>query len=108
MVGVDTPVTVVQMLWINMIMDTLGGLAFAGEAPLKDYMKEPPKRRDEPILNGYMVNQILITGLFTVALCLFFLKSEAIRGLFQYQENPLYFFNCVFLAVCLLRRAQQL
>ena len=51
-----------------MIMDTLGGLAFAGEAPLKDYMKEPPKRRDEPILNGYMVSQILITGLFTVAL----------------------------------------
>ena len=95
-VGVDTPVTVVQMLWINMIMDTLGGLAFAGEAPLKDYMKEPPKRRDEPILNGYMVNQILITGLFTVALCLFFLKSEAIRGLFQYQENPLYFLTAFF------------
>ena len=37
-------VTVVQMLWINIIMDTLGGLAFAGEAPMPYYMKELPKR----------------------------------------------------------------
>ncbi|MFR4008749.1 MAG: cation transporting ATPase C-terminal domain-containing protein [Christensenellales bacterium] len=90
MLGVDTPVTVVQMLWVNMIMDTLGGLAFAGEAPLKEYMKEPPKRRDEPILNRYMVNQILITGLSTMGLCLFFLKSDKIRSLFCYQSDPLY------------------
>lgn len=96
LVGVDTPVTVVQMLWINMIMDTLGGLAFAGEAPLKDYMKEPPKRRDEPILNGYMVNQILVTGLFTVGLCLFFLTSSWIRELFGYQSDPLYFLTAFF------------
>jgi magnesium-transporting ATPase (P-type) len=33
-IGFDSPVTVVQMLWINLIMDTLGGLAFAGEAPM--------------------------------------------------------------------------
>lgn len=32
-IGVESPVTVIQMLWINMIMDTLGGLAFAGEPP---------------------------------------------------------------------------
>ena len=31
-IGIDTPVTVIQMLWINMIMDTFAGLAFAGEA----------------------------------------------------------------------------
>ncbi len=74
-IGIDAPVTVVQMLWINIIMDTLGGLAFAGEAPLASYMKEKPKRRDEPILNRYMVNQILLLGGFTVALCLRFLTS---------------------------------
>ncbi|MFR6343458.1 MAG: HAD-IC family P-type ATPase, partial [Christensenellales bacterium] len=96
MLGVDTPVTVVQMLWVNMIMDTLGGLAFAGEAPLKEYMKEPPKRRDEPILNRYMVNQILITGLSTMGLCLFFLKSDKIRSLFCYQSDPLYFLTAFF------------
>ena len=76
--GYDAPVTVVQMLWINIIMDTLGGLAFAGEAALPEYMKEPPKRRDEPILNGYMLNQIGFLGAFTVGLCILFLKSVVV------------------------------
>ena len=39
-IGVTTPVTVMQMLWINMIMDTFAGLAYSYEAPLKRYMKE--------------------------------------------------------------------
>lgn len=85
-IGIDAPVTVVQMLWINIIMDTLGGLAFAGEAALPSCMKEPPKRRDEPILNGYMVNQIVFLGLFTVALCLAFLKLPSITAL--YRDSP--------------------
>lgn len=34
-IGVNTPITVIQMLWINMVMDTLAGLAFAFEPPLK-------------------------------------------------------------------------
>lgn len=87
--GVDAPVTVVQMLWINIIMDTLGGLAFAGEAPLEIYMKEKPKRRDEPILNGYMINQILILGASTVALCLAFLFSPFFSSHFRASENSL-------------------
>lgn len=44
-IGVDTPVTVIQMLWINMVMDTLAALAFAFEPPLKEYMYEKPKRK---------------------------------------------------------------
>lgn len=73
-IGVDAPVTIVQMLWINIIMDTLGGLAFAGEAPLDEYMDEPPKKRSERIINSYMYNQMLITGMYTVALCLAFIS----------------------------------
>ena len=82
-VGIDAPVTVVQMLWINIIMDTLGGLAFAGEAPLPSCMKEKPKRRDEAILNRYMVNQIVFLGGFTVALCLFFLLHPTVIAGFR-------------------------
>ena len=81
--GIDSPVTVVQMLWINLIMDTLGGLAFAGEPPLPSYMREPPKRREESILNRYMVNEIALLGGFTVAVCLFFLKSPLITSQFR-------------------------
>ena len=49
-------------------MDTLAGLAFAGEPPLAEYMRETPKRRDEPVLNRYMLHQIVCMGLFTVAI----------------------------------------
>ena len=88
--GFDSPVTVVQMLWINIIMDTLGGLAFAGEAPLESYMKERPKRRDEPILCGYMINEILLSGAFTVALCIAFLKTPEITSIFRASSDNIY------------------
>ncbi len=95
-IGVDAPVTVVQMLWINIIMDTLGGLAFAGEAPSRLCMKEAPKRRDEPILNGYMVNQILTLGIFTIVMCIFFLLSADIRLHFRYSYDNIFLLTAFF------------
>jgi magnesium-transporting ATPase (P-type) len=77
------------MLWINLIMDTLGGLAFAGEAPLLSYLKEKPKRRDEPILCRYMVNEILFLGGYTVGLCLLFLKHPTITARFRTTPDDL-------------------
>ncbi len=94
--GVESPVTVVQMLWINLIMDTLGGLAFAGEAPLPSYMEEAPKRRDEPILNRYMAGKIAYLGCFTIALCLFFLKHPAITSLFRPAGDDIYLLTAFF------------
>ena len=94
--GVDSPVTVVQMLWINLIMDTLGGLAFAGEAPLSSYMEEPPKGRDEPILNRYMMGEILWLGGFTVTLCLFFLKCPLITRCFRTAKDDIYLLTAFF------------
>ena len=63
-IGIDTPVTVIQMLWINMIMDTLAGLAFAFEPPLIDYMKEKPKKKNESIINRYMISEIAVMSAF--------------------------------------------
>lgn len=93
-IGYDAPITVIQMLWVNIIMDTLGGLAFAGEAPLKRYMKSPPSRRDEKILTRRMVLQILFDGTFALALCLFFLESPIIHELFIGDRT--YFMTCFF------------
>lgn len=95
-IGIDSPVTIIQMLWINIIMDTLGGLAFAGEPPLPSYMAEPPKRRDEPILNAYMVNQICFLGSFTVALSLLFLKSPFFTSHFRLAEDKIYLLTAFF------------
>ncbi len=94
--GIEAPITVVQMLWINIIMDTLGGLAFAGEAPLPSCMKEKPKRREEPILCSYMINQILLLGGFTIALSLYFLKSPAILSRFRTAPNDIYTLTAFF------------
>jgi magnesium-transporting ATPase (P-type) len=85
--GFETPITVSQMLWVNMIMDTLGGLAFAGESPRKRIMKEKPKRRDEPILNGYMIHQILISGGFSAIFSILFLTLPSITSHFRKSEN---------------------
>lgn len=81
-IGISAPVTVLQMLWINMVMDTLGGLAFAGEPPRRRYLNEKPKRRDEPILNGYMINELILNGGFTLALSIAFLSVSAVFNRF--------------------------
>ena len=94
--GFDTPVTVIQMLWINIIMDTLAGLAFAGEPALPEYMEETPIRRGEPVLNRQMAARILFMGLYTVGLCLLFLKAPVFRRLFRWEENPVYFYTAFF------------
>ena len=54
-IGINTPITIIQMLWLNMIMDTFSGLAFSFEPALKSYMYEPPKSKSEPIINSYMI-----------------------------------------------------
>lgn len=104
-IGVDAPVTVVQMLWINLIMDTLGGLAFAGEAPLPIYLREDPKGREEPILTRALAGRIAYLSCFTVALSIFFLKSPVVRGFYRESEGDLclltaFFALFIFAGVC--------
>ena len=81
-IGIPVPITVVQMLWINMIMDTLSGLAFSYEPALNDYMKEPPKKKSDHIINRYMVSQILVTGIYSSIICIFFMKSSIINNIY--------------------------
>ncbi len=95
-IGVQTPVTVIQMLWINMVMDTLAGLAFAFEPPLREYMNEYPKRKNEAIINSYMMGEILFTGLFSALLCIFFLTSPWIHSLYRLDEANQYLMTAFF------------
>ena len=95
-IGVDTPVTVIQMLWINMVMDTLAGLAFSFEPPLIEYMDELPKKKDEGIINKYMLHEILFTGAYSSILCIFFLKNPFIHSLFRAGANDKYFMTAFF------------
>lgn len=95
-IGIDTPVTVVQMLWVNIIMDTLGGLAFAGEPAVESTMIEKPKRRDEGLVNRPMAAQIAFCSIFTLSVCIVFLKLPMIRTFFGYNEDPRPFMSAFF------------
>ncbi len=74
-IGVENPITITQMLWINIIMDTLGSLAFAAEPALKSYMKMLPINREERILTPTVIKRILLGGSYTLLLCTVFLLS---------------------------------
>ncbi len=104
-IGVNTPITIIQMLWINMIMDTFAGLAFSFEPALKESMQEPPKKKNEPIMNGYMYSQIVFTGLYSAFLCILFLKLPIFKQLVRVGEESKYFMTAyfamfIFIGVC--------
>lgn len=95
-IGIETPVTVIQMLWINMVMDTLAGIAFSYEPPLVEYMDEFPKSKNEPIINDYMKNEILVTGFYSSLLCVLFLKLPIISSIFRDGVNNEYLMSAFF------------
>jgi Ca2+-transporting ATPase len=67
--GIRPPFTVLQLLWINVIMDTFASIALCSEPPRPGVMNLPPKRKDENILTPVMVRTIFITaGFFVVVM----------------------------------------
>ena len=99
-IGVPSPITVLQMLWINMVMDTLAGLAFSYEVPRIEYMKEPPKKKEENIINKYMFNEIIATSMYTLIISLLFLKLPFIKYIVSSDHLMTAFFSLfIFIAV---------
>ena len=64
--GVKPPFTVLQLLWINVIMDTLASIALCSEPPRPQVMRVAPKKKGENILTPYMVRTIFLTAAFFV------------------------------------------
>ncbi|HLF33521.1 MAG TPA: calcium-translocating P-type ATPase, PMCA-type [Cyclobacteriaceae bacterium] len=86
--GIDFPLTIIQILWINIIMDTLAALAFGGEPALKRFMNEPPVTRTENIVTKDMLSAILTGGIFTTSFSMFFLTFPPFRELFTRNGLP--------------------
>ena len=59
-------------------------------------MEEPPKKRDEKILNSYMIHEIVFTSIYSFLLCIFFLKSPFIHSFFREGRNDIYFMSAFF------------
>ncbi|GMH17940.1 hypothetical protein Nepgr_019781 [Nepenthes gracilis] len=66
----DVPLNAVQLLWVNLIMDTLGALALATEPPTDHLMHRPPVGRREPLVTNIMWRNLLIQALYQVTVLL--------------------------------------
>jgi magnesium-transporting ATPase (P-type) len=81
--GFDFPLTLIQLLWVNLVMDTLAALAFGGEPALPRYMHDKPVRRDEAIVSPYMWSSFVLGGCFIAGLSILFLVNDGVLDLFQ-------------------------
>lgn len=80
--GVEEPLKVTHLLFVNLVMDGLGAIMLGNEPALKIYMKEKPRRRDESIISKSMGIQVLVMGLWLTIMSFVFLKSPFFIGLF--------------------------
>jgi magnesium-transporting ATPase (P-type) len=79
---IDFPLTLIQLLWVNLVMDTLAALAFGGEPALRSYMKQKPIPRETAIISPYMWSSILIGGACIACVSIFLLLSTFVRTFF--------------------------
>ena len=99
--GVEEPLKITHILWINLVMDGLGALALGAEPALKKYMSEKPKSRTQSLVNKNMMSQVLCAGAWLGVISFAFLKLPFFKELFENEGQHLtaYFSMFVFSAV---------
>ncbi len=99
--GIEEPLKITHILWINLVMDGLGALALGSEPALKKYMLEKPKSRTQSIVSSKMMNQIIFAGAWVTILSFVFLKAPYFIKMFADTEEHMtaYFSMFVLCAV---------
>lgn len=90
--GMQSPLTVTQMLWVNLIMDTFAAMALASLPPSESVMHDRPRSRAEFIINGAMRRGIIGTGLVFFGLLLgllYYFEHADITSLTQLGSVPM-------------------
>lgn len=87
--GVEEPLKVTHLLFVNLVMDSLGAIMLGNEPALKKYMTEKPRRRDESIVSRKMMAQIITMGAWLTVLSFVYLKHPFFVGLFETREQHL-------------------
>ncbi|KAL2238823.1 UNVERIFIED_CONTAM: Calcium-transporting ATPase 12, plasma membrane-type [Sesamum indicum] len=88
----DVPLTAVQLLWVNLIMDTLGALALATERPTDELMHNPPVGRTEPLITNIMWRNLLAQSLYQIIVLLTFqFRGRSIFNVDEQVKNTLIF-----------------
>lgn len=87
--GVEEPLKVTHLLFVNLVMDGLGAIMLGNEPALAKYMDEKPRRRDESIVSKKMMTQIVIMGAWLTVISFLYLKLPFFAGLFETKEQHL-------------------
>lgn len=97
--GIQEPLTIIQLLMLNLVMDSLGAMALGGEPALKEYMNEKPKSRNQAIVTKDMMAQVGVTGAFMVVLSLVYLFVPFFNTMFGQAHLTGYFALFMLMAV---------
>ena len=87
--GVDEPLKVTHLLFVNLVMDGSGAIMLGNEPAKEKYMEEAPRRRDESIVSKKMMAQILTMGAWLVVISFAFLKLPFFDQFFNTEEQKL-------------------
>jgi len=80
--GQEPPLNAVMMLWVNLIMDTLGALALGTETPAESLLQRLPYTRDASLISTHMIRNIAIQSIYQIALwCTCWFSEEVILEL---------------------------
>lgn len=75
--GMEPPLNAVMMLWVNLIMDTMGALALGTETPSRSMLDRAPYKRDASLISAPLWRNILVQSAFQLALCAYLLAYGA-------------------------------
>lgn len=99
--GIEEPLKVTHLLFVNLVMDGLGAIMLGNEPALEKYMHEKPRRRDESIISKPMMAQIVTMGLWLTILSFAYLKLNMFHGFFANEEQLLSSYFVLFIASAL-------
>lgn len=99
--GVEEPLKVTHLLFVNLVMDGLGAIMLGNEPALEKYMHEKPRRRDESIVNKKMMAQILTMGIWLTILSFGFLKLPFFASFYDSEQQQLTAYFVLFIASAL-------
>lgn len=98
LLNLGTPLTIIQILYINLLMDTLAALMLGGESPKEKYMKEKPKSRNENIVSGKMMSSILVGAGYITVFGLLLLMTTIFNGIIRPTEGNVEMYTVYFVA----------
>lgn len=98
LLNLGTPLTIIQILYVNLLMDTLAALMLGGESAKEEYMLEQPKSRDENIISKYMMSSIITGAIYVTIFGLLLLATNVFSGIIRPTTGNVEMYTVYFVA----------